>query len=88
MREAVFQIPAKAGTTLRALAGFKSGAMRGFQNGCCEAASPTSARLIQTGGKAAMTGSGEESPRSLRSEAERLRSREANLRAAFDGFTR
>ena len=46
MREAGFQIPAKAGTTLRALGGFKSGAVRGFQNGCCEAASPTSARLI------------------------------------------
>ena len=35
-----------------------------------------------------MIGSGEESPRSLRSEAERLRRREANLCGPFDGFPR
>ena len=33
MREGGFQIPAKAGTTIRALACFKSGVLRGFRNG-------------------------------------------------------
>ena len=33
VREVSFQIPAKAGTTIRALAGFGSGVMWGFQNG-------------------------------------------------------
>jgi hypothetical protein len=37
------QIPAKAGTTIRALAGFKSGEMRGFQNGL-----PPSLKLRRT----------------------------------------
>jgi hypothetical protein len=32
-REASSQIPAKAGTTIRALACFKSGVLRGFRNG-------------------------------------------------------
>jgi hypothetical protein len=33
LRELSFQIPAKAGTTKRALAGFRSGMMRGFRSG-------------------------------------------------------
>jgi hypothetical protein len=32
-RELSFQIPAKAGTTIHALSGFRFGKMRGFQNG-------------------------------------------------------